>query len=106
MFLIYPAKFIKTSNGYTVSFPDFGTEDIYGSDLEEAYCRSETLLADLVSRQYLKGEPLPAPSAVSADGNNEICFFSLIGIDSDGGERKPAYFRQEEDVHGAGRPFE
>ena len=102
MILIYPAKFEKTASGYSVSFPDFGSGGIYAPNLEDAYFRSEILLTDSVNRWKLKGEPLPTPSAATAnDGKNEICFFSLIGIESDQDSKPKSYLGQSEDFYNA-----
>ena len=94
MLSIYPACFIKESNGYSVIFPDLGTATC-GSTLDDAAHMAVDCLAGILYNLQRDGEEPPSPSPInqidpakvlaelSDDGDLDSCetFLSLITVD-------------------------
>lgn len=94
MLSIYPACFIKESNGYSVIFPDLGTATC-GDTLDDAARMAVDCLAGVLYNLRQDGEAVPPPSRIdqidpakvladlSNEGDLDDCetFLSLITVD-------------------------
>lgn len=64
MLTIYPAVFLKESNGYSVIFPDLNDLATCGETLEEAMGMAIDCLAGYIYAAAMENDDIPAPSDI------------------------------------------
>lgn len=82
MLSVYPACFLKESNGYSVIFPDFGCATC-GETQDEAMAMAIDLLAGLVWSAQRDGDSLPTPSPLSSISPASVAGEMEVEADSD-----------------------
>lgn len=66
MLSMYPACFFKEENGYSVIFPDLNWLVTQGDTLEESITMAVDCLAGYLYTCQSDGDPIPAPSKITA----------------------------------------
>ncbi len=93
MLSVYPACFFHEKNGYSVVFPDLNWLATQGDTLEEAMTMAVECLAGYLYSCAKDGEPIPAPSPMSAISPEKVAeeldvepcdsFVNMVSVDAE-----------------------
>lgn len=75
MLVNYPAFFIKTTDGYSVIFPDLDYLSTYGESIDDAMSMAVDCLAGRLYMLYLENEAFPSPSSLDSLDTIDISYF-------------------------------
>ncbi len=78
--LSYPACIRKEDDGFIVTFPDLENVMSYGGTVEEALHNAEQALNGCIESDFERNFSIPAPSAVSGEGNFNVPVAPHIAI--------------------------